>query len=216
MPTLKSYDGTGDPANRIRTFSNAILLQPISDAVKFQAFLQTMWGMAQRWYSRLPPNSIGSFKQLSREFIGQFTGGKTHEKSSTSLMNLLQGKNESMRDYINCFTKKVLKVLDYYSLTTRNNRYVFQKVAYQASTWRYERSSGKTRKNGWGFNFHTFRSRGSNKGNLHQCLLARSLEGKINTKIFMGACIISIVPAAATRAPVYIVGDNCVVGQIGW
>ena len=69
-------------------------------------------GMAQRWYSRLPPNSIGSFKELSRAFIGQFISGKTHEKSSASLMNLLQGKNESLRDYINRFTKEALKVPD--------------------------------------------------------------------------------------------------------
>ena len=60
----------------------------------------------------LPPNSIGSFKELSRAFIGQFISGKTHEKSSASLMNLLQGRNESLRDYINHFTKEALKVPD--------------------------------------------------------------------------------------------------------
>ena len=97
MPTLKSYDGTGDPTNHIRTFSNALLLQLVSDVVKCRAFPQTLGGMAQRWCSRLPPNSIGSFKELSRAFIGQFISGKTREKSSTSLMNLLQGKNESLR-----------------------------------------------------------------------------------------------------------------------
>ena len=26
MPTIKAYDGTGDPANHVRTFSNAMLL----------------------------------------------------------------------------------------------------------------------------------------------------------------------------------------------
>ena len=26
MPTIKAYDGTGDPANHVRTFSNALLL----------------------------------------------------------------------------------------------------------------------------------------------------------------------------------------------
>ena len=112
MPTIKTYDGTGDPANHIRTFSNALLLQPVSDAIKCRAFPQTLGGMAQRWYSRLPPNSIGSFKELSRAFIGQFISGKTHEKSSASLMNLLQSKNESLRNYINRFTKEALKVPD--------------------------------------------------------------------------------------------------------
>ena len=68
--------------------------------------------MAQCWYIRIPPNSITSFKDLSNAFVAQFISGKTHEKISTSLMNLEQGKNESLRDYLNRFTKEALKVLD--------------------------------------------------------------------------------------------------------
>ncbi|KAL8125842.1 hypothetical protein AgCh_013223 [Apium graveolens] len=112
MPTIKAYDGTGDPANHVRTFSNALLLQPVNDAIKCRAFPQTLSGMAQRWYSRLPPNSIGSFRELSQVFIKQFISGRVHEKSSTSLMSLVQGAKESLRDYLNRFTKKALKVPD--------------------------------------------------------------------------------------------------------
>ncbi|KAK1359607.1 hypothetical protein POM88_044081 [Heracleum sosnowskyi] len=101
MPSIKANDGTGDPANHVRTFSNALLLQPTNDAVKCWAFPQTLAGMAQRWYSRLPPNSIGSLKELSKAFINQFISGMVHEKSSTSLMAIQQGKNEALRDYIN-------------------------------------------------------------------------------------------------------------------
>ncbi|KAK1396496.1 hypothetical protein POM88_006359 [Heracleum sosnowskyi] len=86
MPSIKAYDGTGDPANHVRTFSNALLLQPTNDAVKCRAFPQTLADMAQCWYSRLPPNSIGSFKELSKAFINQFISGRVHEKSSASLM----------------------------------------------------------------------------------------------------------------------------------
>ena len=68
--------------------------------------------MAHRWYSRFPPNSIGSFKELSRAFMGKFISGKTYEKSLASLMNLLHGKSESPRNYINQFTKEPLKVPD--------------------------------------------------------------------------------------------------------
>ncbi|KAK1369417.1 hypothetical protein POM88_035509 [Heracleum sosnowskyi] len=112
MPTIKAYDGTGDPANHVRTFSNALLLQPANDAAKCRAFPQTLAGMAQRWYSRLPPNSIGSFKELSKAFINQFVSGKIHEKSSASLMGIRQGKNETLREYLSRFTKEAIKVPD--------------------------------------------------------------------------------------------------------
>nr|XP_017217146.1 PREDICTED: uncharacterized protein LOC108194707 [Daucus carota subsp. sativus] len=112
LSTIKAYDGTGDPANHVRTFMNALLLQPVTEAIKCRAFPQTLSGMAQHWYSRLPPNSISCFADLSRAFIGQFVGSKTHAKSSASLMNLHQGKNESLQEYMNHFTKEALKVPD--------------------------------------------------------------------------------------------------------
>ncbi|XP_074356343.1 uncharacterized protein LOC141696050 [Apium graveolens] len=68
--------------------------------------------MAQRWYIYLPPNSIRSFKDLSQDFIKQFISGRVHEKSSASLMGLVQGAKESLKDYLNRFTKEALKVPD--------------------------------------------------------------------------------------------------------
>ncbi|KAL8148167.1 hypothetical protein AgCh_005499 [Apium graveolens] len=112
MPIIKAYDGTGDPANHVRIFSNALLLQPVNDAIKCRAFPQTLSGMAQRWYSRLPPNSIGSFRELSQAFIKQFISGRVHEKSSAPLMSIVQVAKESLREYLNRFTKEALKVSD--------------------------------------------------------------------------------------------------------
>ncbi|XP_074361298.1 uncharacterized protein LOC141701569 [Apium graveolens] len=63
-------------------------------------------------YSRLPPNSIGSFKDLSQDFIKQFISGRVHEKSSASLMGILQGVKESLREYLIRFMKEALKVSD--------------------------------------------------------------------------------------------------------
>ncbi|KAL8104965.1 hypothetical protein AgCh_028939 [Apium graveolens] len=112
VPTIKAYDDTGDPVNHVRTFSNALLLQPVNDVIKCRVFPQTLSGMAQRWYSRLPPNSIGSFRELIQAFIKQFINGRMHEKSSASLMSIVQGAKESLRDYLNRFTKEALKVPD--------------------------------------------------------------------------------------------------------
>ena len=91
---------------------NALLFQTVMNTIKCRAFLQTLSGIAQHYHSRLPPNFISSFSDLSRVFIGQFIGNKTHAESSTSLMNLHQDRNESLREYINRFTKEALKVSD--------------------------------------------------------------------------------------------------------
>ncbi|XP_074377033.1 uncharacterized protein LOC141718551 [Apium graveolens] len=69
--------------------------------------------MAQRWYNHLPPNSIWPFRDLSQDFIKQFINGRVHAKSSASLMNIVQGEKESLRDYLNCFRKEALKVPDF-------------------------------------------------------------------------------------------------------
>jgi Retrotransposon gag protein len=58
------------------------------------------------------PNSISSFEELSDAFINQFISGGIHEKSSASLMNVVQGKNESLRDYIKRFTDETLGITD--------------------------------------------------------------------------------------------------------
>lgn len=34
MPTMKAYDVTSDPANHVKIFSNASLIQPVNDVVK--------------------------------------------------------------------------------------------------------------------------------------------------------------------------------------
>ncbi|KAL8109295.1 hypothetical protein AgCh_025408 [Apium graveolens] len=53
MPTIKAYDGMGDPANHVMTFSNALLLQPVNDAIKRQTFPQTLSG-SEGILERLP------------------------------------------------------------------------------------------------------------------------------------------------------------------
>lgn len=135
IPTIKAYDGTGDPANYVGTLSNTLLLQPVNDAIKCRAFPQTLAGMAQRWYSHLPPNSIASFKELNQEFVTEFVIGRMYEKSFASLMNVVQGKNKSLRDYLKRFTKKALKVPDLdnkVAMITRNHERLFQDVIGKA------------------------------------------------------------------------------------
>ncbi|XP_074351472.1 uncharacterized protein LOC141690583 [Apium graveolens] len=112
MPTIKAYDGTGDPSNHVRMFSNSILLKPVNDTIKCRAFSQTSSGMGQSWYSLLPPNSSGSFRDMRQASIKQFISGIVHERSLASHISLVQGEKEFLRDYLNRFKKAPLKVPD--------------------------------------------------------------------------------------------------------
>ncbi|KAL8154930.1 hypothetical protein AgCh_000334 [Apium graveolens] len=147
IPTIKAYDGAGDPDNHIRTFSNALLLQPVNDAIKCQAFPQTLSSMAQRWYSRLPPNSIGSFRELSQAFIKQFISGRVHERSSASLMSIMPGAKESLRVYLNHFTKEALKVPDLDDkLQDRVGKYIKAEESMRKTVVSNEPAGGKKQK----------------------------------------------------------------------
>ncbi|KAL8103882.1 hypothetical protein AgCh_028178 [Apium graveolens] len=87
MPTIKAYDGTSDPANHVRTFSNALLLQPENDAINCRAFPQTLSGMAQRSIEVLwRPLSRGvvAVPAPLRHAIATIQGGDNHASSPQS------------------------------------------------------------------------------------------------------------------------------------
>ena len=75
-----------------------------------RAFLTTLKGQAQVWFSKIPPNTVGSFEKLSKLFVNNFIGGQRHKRSSSSLLTIEQGENESLRSFITCFNKEALTV----------------------------------------------------------------------------------------------------------
>ena len=62
------------------------------------------------WYKSLPDESITSWKQLGRIFSRHFTASHRHPKSEASLEAIIQGRDESLRAYIECFNKEVVQV----------------------------------------------------------------------------------------------------------
>ncbi|XP_074351761.1 uncharacterized protein LOC141690903 [Apium graveolens] len=101
--------------------------------------------MAQRWYSRLPPNSTRSFRDLSQAFIKQFISGRVYEKSSVSLMGIVQGAKDSLKDYLNRFMKEDLKVPD---LNDKDSvgEYIKVEERMKKTTVSYEHAGNKKRK----------------------------------------------------------------------
>ena len=75
-----------------------------------RAFPTTLKGLARIWFSRLTPNSINTFKELSAQFTSHFIGGHRYKKSTACLMSIKQREDETLRSYITRFNKEALSI----------------------------------------------------------------------------------------------------------
>ena len=125
MPSLDSYDGTHDSCDHIETFKTTMHLQGVLDEIICKAFPTTLKGAAWVWFSKIPPNTVGSFEELSKVFVNNFIGGQRHKRSSSGLLTIEQGDTESSRSFITQFNREVLTVdemVDKLLLTAFHNR----------------------------------------------------------------------------------------------
>ena len=110
MPQIESYDGVKDSLDHLETFKTLIHLQGVPDEIMCRAFPTTLKGAARIWFSRLTPNSINTFKELSAQFISHFIEGHRYKKSTTCLMSIKQQEDETLRSYITRFNKEALLI----------------------------------------------------------------------------------------------------------
>ena len=75
-----------------------------------RAFPITLKGPARVWFSRLTPNSIGTFKELSVQFALHFIEGHKYKKSIACLMSIKQWEDETLKSYIASFNKEGLSI----------------------------------------------------------------------------------------------------------
>ena len=75
-----------------------------------KAFPTTLKGMERIWFSRLTPNSISTFKELSAQFTAHFIGGHMYKKFTACLMSIKQREDETLRSYISRFNKESLSI----------------------------------------------------------------------------------------------------------
>ena len=67
-------------------------------------------GLTRVWFSKIPPNTVGSFEELSKLFVNSFIGGQRQKRSSSSLLTIKQGENESLWSFITHFNREALTV----------------------------------------------------------------------------------------------------------
>ena len=65
LPQIESYDRVKDPPDHLETFKTLMHLQGVPDENMCRAFPTTLKGPARILFSRLMPNSVNTFKELS-------------------------------------------------------------------------------------------------------------------------------------------------------
>ena len=75
-----------------------------------RAFPTTLKGTARIWFSRLTPNSINTFKELSTQFTSHFIGGHRYKRSTVCLISIKQREDKMLRSYITRFNKEALSI----------------------------------------------------------------------------------------------------------
>lgn len=110
MPQIDSYDEVKDPLDHLETFKTLMHLQGVADEIMCRAFPTTLKGAARIWFSRLMPNFISTFKELSAQFTAHFIGGHRYKKSTACLMSIKQREKETLRSYISRFNKEALSI----------------------------------------------------------------------------------------------------------
>ena len=108
MPQVEAYDESKDPLNCLGTFKTLMHMHGVMNKIMCRALPTTLKGLSRVWFSKLTPNTISTFKELSGHFVTHFIGGQRYKRSSASLLNIKQQDDESLRSYVNQFNKEAL------------------------------------------------------------------------------------------------------------
>nr|CAN81923.1 hypothetical protein VITISV_016003 [Vitis vinifera] len=110
VPKFFTYDGTNDPFDHIMHYRQLITLDIGNDALLCKVFPASLQGEALSWFHRLPPNSVGNFRDLSEAFVGQYLCSARHKQNISTLQNIKMQDNESLKEFVKRFGQAVLQV----------------------------------------------------------------------------------------------------------
>ncbi|WKA08968.1 hypothetical protein VitviT2T_026648 [Vitis vinifera] len=110
VPKFSTYDGTNDPFDHIMHYRQLMTLDIGNDALLCKVFPASLQGQALSWFHRLPPNSVGNFRDLSEAFVGQYLCFARHKQNISTLQNIKMQDNESLREFVKRFGQAVLQI----------------------------------------------------------------------------------------------------------
>ncbi|RVX10497.1 hypothetical protein CK203_016867 [Vitis vinifera] len=81
-----------------------------NDVLLCKVFPVSLQGQTLSWFHRLPPNSVGNFRDLSEAFVGQYLCSTRHKQNISTLQNIKMQDNESLREFVKRFGQVILQV----------------------------------------------------------------------------------------------------------
>ena len=100
QPQFTKFGGGGSPHEHIAHFLAACQDTAQNGALLLRQFVQTLFGPAFTWYSKLPPSSIKTWEQMQDAFLERFYSTQ-RTVGITELTQTEQGMNEKAADFIN-------------------------------------------------------------------------------------------------------------------
>ncbi|RRT67399.1 hypothetical protein B296_00017911 [Ensete ventricosum] len=112
LSTLEPYDGSTEPTEHVAAFRAQMALYDTFDALMCHTFPTTLRGLARMWYSRIKLSSISSFDQFTKEFELNFIASSSLRPTAASLLNLAQGNDEPLAQFISRFSAEIQRMPD--------------------------------------------------------------------------------------------------------
>ncbi|XP_074302128.1 uncharacterized protein LOC141633583 [Silene latifolia] len=113
-PTMTLYDGTTDPLDHINHYKQKMMVinatGSLKEACMCKGFGSTLSGAALQWFVSLPNKSITCFADLVNTFHQQFASSRKPEKQTSDLYQIVQGSEESTRDFLNRFNREKVAI----------------------------------------------------------------------------------------------------------
>ncbi|GMN47688.1 hypothetical protein TIFTF001_016867 [Ficus carica] len=108
MPTFIKYDGITDSHEHICQYRQVMIMTVIPsnarDAIMCKLFIQSLKGLTFKWFFQLPSRTIGSFKEMTKIFIENYSVNIKLGGTLEELCTIVQQPKESLQDYIRQFS----------------------------------------------------------------------------------------------------------------
>jgi hypothetical protein len=101
--TYPKYNGSTVPTQYIMSYQVAVVSSGGDDATMAKSFIIALEGPTLTWYTRLPPLSIDSWKELHDKFLLNFQGYWPDTDALAELSLCQQQEKETLREYYRKF-----------------------------------------------------------------------------------------------------------------